>query len=214
MAWNRSLPANATKLRLTPSILQANWDAIEFGQVPYDYLRLEKQGAAPARVANHGLVYSLNPGTGFTELYFRDDRNPSLQTQITNGGKIGTTSTILNAQSISFNGTFQNTQSAMCTAWSYVVIAANAISAQTNYGMSWTRTSTGLYKSTFTASQVTNSNYAIVGTAFSSSGGGEATILSFAADKTRDTSEFSIRIQKTDDSNSDRSFMVAVFGGR
>lgn len=90
MAWNRSLPANSTRLRLSPTIFQANWDAIEFGQVPYDAIRLDKQGSKPTRTDINGFLYCKDAGAGFVELYYEDDRNPSLEVQITNNGGIGT----------------------------------------------------------------------------------------------------------------------------
>jgi hypothetical protein len=81
--------------------------------------------------------------------------------------------------------------------------------------MTWTRTDTGKYTATFTAGQVTNANYAITGSAFSSSGGGEGRNLSIDASLAKDTTNFSIIIrQNSGGSRRDVSFSVVVFGGR
>ena len=227
MAYDKTLPTNSTKIRNYPTVLTDNFAAIEEGDISLKHWQvnfIERNAVPgapppandPTRADDTMILFSKQDAAGETELFFMDDQNPANVTQVTQGGALGGASTNILGTDISFDGgTFTNNQNGMCTAWSFVTVVGSAISTQTNYGMTWTRTSTGVYKATFTASQVLNANYVVTGTAYSSSGGSEGTVLSFASDKTRSTTEFSIRMKHvTSDSNRDRSFMVAVFGGR
>ncbi len=105
MVWDKNLPANSTKLRLSPAIFQANWDAIETGGVPYDTLQLSKQVAAPARQNNTGWIYGRDPGSGITELYYEDDQNPSVNIQLTSSGTMGASTTVGTFSSLAIGDT-------------------------------------------------------------------------------------------------------------
>ncbi len=72
MAWNKGLPTVGTKLRLTPSILQANNEAVEEGGVPFDFLSMSDQVADPAREDDTGKIYG-KAVSGISELFFLDD---------------------------------------------------------------------------------------------------------------------------------------------
>jgi len=70
MAWDKTQPTTATKLRLVPSVITPNWDALENGDVPYVKLRLAEQASNPSNVANVAYLYSKeDAATGFTELF-------------------------------------------------------------------------------------------------------------------------------------------------
>jgi len=211
MAWNLNTPTNATKIRLDPSILQAQWNAIETGGVPYDTLRLQLQGAAPARVNGHGFIYALDPGTGFSEMYYEDDRNPSVNTQLTNNSAdptpgIGATSQLLYGSAVVTSGTYQNTQNAFCSAWG--IVEANG-SLGTNFGIASVTVAASIYTVTFT-SALSSANYAVNVTCFTTESNNRVASITEQL-----AASFKVRIQRIDSSNTTTSkFMFSVFGGR
>lgn len=226
MAFDKTLPANRTKIRNYPNILTGNFAGIQTGDSTFKVWQLNfadrdlVDGAPPpaqdpVSIADTMIVYSKQNGDGETDLFIRDDRGSPNTVELTTNGSLGGPSTPVQALTISFDGgTFTNNQNAMCTAWASVVVSGMSISSQTGYGITFSRNGTGEYTGTFTASQVTNANYAVVGTAYSSSGGGEFTVLSIDASTTPTTTSFDIVIRKDGNSSRDRSFMIAVFGGR
>lgn len=221
MAFDKTQPTDTTKLRNLGVVIRPNWVAIEEADSTFRPYALNFQNRTPlgvsndpASIADTSIIYCKDDADGNPEL-FAEDASANI-VQLTQAGAIGSSTSALSGSSITFDkGVFTNNQDAMCTAWSYVVVSGTSISTQTNYGMSWARTGTGLYTATFTASQVTNANYVIVGTAFTSPGGSEGTNLSLDANKVKNTTNFSIQLKhSTSDNQRDRSFMVAVFGGR
>ncbi len=213
MAWNRSLPANATKLRLTPSILQGNWDAIEFGLVPYDYIRLQKQSIAPSRIAGHGLVYGVDPGSGFVELYYRDDRNPSLQTRLTNNGGAGAPGQLLYGSAVVLSGTYQNVQNSFISAYGRCVATASGFSGTPFHLASCTRDAQGEY-TIETDTSFLSGDICIVGTCqrpgSSTPGGFNWITKTFSVNKVTITCETKNR----DGQNRDIPFDVIIVGGK
>jgi hypothetical protein len=85
MPWNTTLPADASKLRLSAGYIRANWTALENGDVPYVKLQLAEQGSNPTRANDTGWLFTKQASSQ-TELYYEDDRNPALVTQITSAG--------------------------------------------------------------------------------------------------------------------------------
>jgi hypothetical protein len=69
MAWQKTKPLSTDQLKNSQADIANNFTAIEAGDVPYDYIRLEDQASAPATVASHGLLYTL---TSDSDLYFKD----------------------------------------------------------------------------------------------------------------------------------------------
>lgn len=74
MAWDNTQPTDNTKLRLAPALIRANWDALETGGVPFDYLQLQEQATEYPGVhpANTGFLYAKQSGTT-TEAFFEND---------------------------------------------------------------------------------------------------------------------------------------------
>lgn len=213
MGWQPSLPANATKIRLSPAIFQANWNALETGTVPYDALRLQAQAAAPARVAGHGFVYGKDPGTGITELHYEDDQNPSVNTQLTTStatAGIGALGQLIYGSAVITSGTYQNTQNAFCSAWGNVDSAG---SLTAGFGVTATRISTGLYRIAFNVA-LSSAAYSICATPVDTSSPNHnrtAMVVVQAA------GNFRVRLQRIDQSGGsfeDCGFTFAVFGGR
>ena len=102
MAWDKTQPTTATKLRLVPSVITPNWDAIEAGTVPHEKLRLAEQAAAPASVANVTYLYSKeDAATGYTELFSINSNGNA--TQLTKGAVAQVTPT---APTLAASGAF------------------------------------------------------------------------------------------------------------
>lgn len=210
MAWNKNLPADASKLRLSAGIIRANWDALETGGVPYDYLQLQEQAVNPTRQNNTGWIFSKDPGSGFTEFYYEDDRNPAIVTRLTNNGGIGALGQLIYGSAIVTSGTYQNTQNAFCSAWARVNSAGTLLSG---FGVTSSRISTGLYEITF-ISALSHSNYSVVATTFDNTTPDHNRVAMMV---TQAVGSFRLRMQRIDQSGGntiDVGFSVAVFGGR
>lgn len=220
MTFDATQPTDTTKIRRLGQVIRPNWEVIEQADSSFQPYAVNYQDRTPLGVSNDPtaipgafILYTKQDGAGNPELFGIDGSGNIIQ--ITKGGSIGSSSSSLQVDSISFDGgTFTNNQNAMCTAWSYVVVSGSSISTQTNYGMTWSRVSAGTYKATFSASQVLNSNYVVTGTAVSGAAAVSPSIISVKATATRNTSEFTIQIQKLDATKVDVSFHIAIFGGR
>ena len=214
MAWNKLLPANSTKIRLEPTVLQANWAAIEAGGVPYDSLRLEGQAVAPTRVALHGFLYSRDPGDGVVELFYEDDQNPAVSTQLTTEGKLGSTSTQLLTSGISYD------DSLFLTASNFVIARAQITSAaavQYNDGISsCTSSGTGQYTVKVDAGRLLTDNYTIIVSSFTSGGSHTVVnIISRTAVNPIAITQIEIEtVLRSNGSLANTSFFIAIVGGR
>lgn len=219
MAWSTTLPANSTKIRLTPSVLQANWVAIETGGVPYDTLKLQKQGAAPARSDGFGWVYGLDPGTGFTELYYEDDRATSLKTQITNGAGtptqgLGATTQLVYASGLRFDTSYSYKATNFITARCSVAsdgtpsMALNATASKTG---------TGEYTVTISSGTLQVNSYQVIATCFETSGGDTAilNLLTKAVVNPATTTVITLNTKRRSDGGlRDTPFEIIIVGGR
>lgn len=164
MAWNKNLPADATKLRLSAGIIRSNWDAIETGLVPYAKLKLARQAANPTRQNNFGWIFTKNPGTGFSELYYEDDRNPASVIQLTSAGVLGSSSTAILTTGITFSGKTQvNNQTAIVSAWAQCQGTASGFAGFAYNIASCNRTATGEY-TIKTTNNFINGSIAFIGT--------------------------------------------------
>lgn len=89
-AWQSSKPAGSDTIKTSDENIRANWDAIETGLVPYDYIRLEAQGSDPTAVADHVLLFGKDASSK-TEVHWIDEDSNSVQ--LTSGGLLGSTGT-------------------------------------------------------------------------------------------------------------------------
>lgn len=98
MAWDKSLPANQTKIRNYPSVLTGNFAAVEEGQDSLKQwkINLIERNAIPSapatdptRVDDVMQLYSKQNADGNTDLYVLDDRNPANVIELTENGKVG-----------------------------------------------------------------------------------------------------------------------------
>lgn len=146
MPWDRTLPANSSKIRLSAGYIRSNWDAIEFGDVPYDKLQLQEQAANPTQTADTGWLYTKDSAT-ITELFYMDDQATPEVIQLTSGGKIGSSGRDLIGARLFFGSTtFQNTQANMVNAHGRFTDAGGLIAA---FNVNCTRVAAGRYDITF-----------------------------------------------------------------
>lgn len=110
MAWDKTLPANATKIRNYPTVLTDNFSAVEEGD---DSLLLWKINlyernaipsappTDPARIDDTFQLYGKNDSTsGEVELFGIDAVNPANVIQMTQDGCLGSYNTCIRASEI------------------------------------------------------------------------------------------------------------------
>ena len=218
MAFDKTLPANSTKLRNAPTVLTDNFAAIEEADSSFKPYAINLQDRNPLAVANDpatisgsSIIYVKQDGSGNPELYSKDGSGNILQ--MTSGGLLGGPSTAIKGSTIRFgSSTRTNNQNAMVSAWAYVssagaVLAGNGIASVTHTA------STGVYQLNFTASHMANSNYGVQVTPYRNSS--TNIIAQVDIQVTYNTSSFTIRInERSGGSSRDAPFSVAVFGGR
>lgn len=214
MAWNKNLPADNSKVRLVPGYLRANWSALEDGDVPYDKIYLNKQAVDPTGVPNAGYIFPKDPGTGITEIYYKDSQAAANAIQLTSSARLGAATTPMICESIqAVNGykigaSYTNTQNAFCSAWAVVDLNGNLLSG---YGLTSSRNLVGDYTLNFSAA-LTGANYVVIGTVFTS-----LTRARVLYCYNRLAASFSVRTQAVNanaGTYEDADFMVTVFGGR
>lgn len=210
MTWDPSKPADNTKLRVAPGLERSNWNAIQQGGVPYVKLQLAEQGANPTRADNTGWIFTKEASSQ-TELYYEDDRNPAKIIQLTSNGRIGNSAITVITQNLTFNGTYNNNQSSMASAW-----ARCASGGGVTYGFniaSSTRSGTGNY--TILTNAVFNSaNVVVQLTSYQASSDTPAGIT-VLGDPTivGNQVSFDVEIKNRSGNAIDRKFFVAIFGG-
>lgn len=79
MAWDKSLPANSTKIRNAPPPITNNWDAIESADATFKPVALNLDNRTPlgvtndpAAIADAVLAYSKEDASGDPQLYAID----------------------------------------------------------------------------------------------------------------------------------------------
>ena len=218
MTWNQSLPADASKLRLSAGLIRTNWKALEEGGVPFDSLRLQQQAVAPTRLAGHGWLFTANPGSGQTELFYEDDRNPGMSTQLTSGvgspvPGIGAAGQLIYGSALIFSGTYQNVQDSFVSAWARCQGTASGFLGTAFHIASCTRTATGEY-TIATDATFLDGDVAVIGTTRQLSSDTPGTfnwlVKSFAAGVVTITVEVKNRSGQHDD----RAFDIMILGGR
>lgn len=215
MAWSKILPGNNEKIRNLGSVIRPNWEAIEEGDdvgvanmLQMRSVQLDNRTGLAANsdpITNAGThyVYSKDDGGGTQEGFMKDSAGNVLQ--LTNGGKIGSTSMNYEADTISFDATRTYNENNIVPAWGYV--ASGALS----YGngvSSVAKISTGLYEITFTAGRLTTTSYAVVAM-------GVTNVSSSWDGSTKTTTNFRCQFrQSADGSLKDSNFFFMVTGGQ
>lgn len=182
MAWDKTLPANGTKIRNYPTVLGDNFSAIEEGDDTLQHWQLnfiERDAipsappTTPTRIDDTMIIYSKQVGSSETELFILDDRSPANDIQITEDGSLGSFSTSLKLDSFAFDSNITMNENNVITAWSYT--QKNG-SQSGSFGMTCSRISDATYEYTFTTNMA-NANYSVIAMSRNAGGTGNVEIM-------------------------------------
>ena len=99
MAWDKSLPSNTTKIRNYPTVLTANWQAIEENDTGVVATSLNQWAIhlidrstiggsnTPSRLDDINQIYSRNDGST-NQLFMLDSENPANEIQLTRSTEV------------------------------------------------------------------------------------------------------------------------------
>jgi len=219
MAWDKTLPANGTKIRNYPTVLGDNFSAIEEGDDTLQHWQLnfiERDAipsappTTPTRIDDTMIIYSKQDGSSETELFILDDRSPANDIQITEDGSLGSFSTSLKLDSFAFDSNITMNENNVITAWSYT-LANGTRSGSFGIASSTRVGGVAQYTYTFTTSMV-NANYAVVGTAIDN----VTSNPSIVSIGNKTTSGFTLYVRNQNNTliTGGNSHMVMVVGGR
>jgi hypothetical protein len=209
MTWNASFPLDNTKLRLAPSGLRGNFNAIQQGNVPMRRVKLAEQASDPTREADRGFIYTKeDASTTTTELWYINDNNPASKVQLTQDGFVGSPTSRFIVQDIfTTTSTIANNQNGFVSAWA--TVAATGASMPTSYNVLSVVHVNGSGTYTFTLSPtLSTADYAVVVTALATT----QTKISIRV-RGRTTNQFVVDMMENGVST-DIAFSFSVFGGR
>jgi len=175
MAWNAALPANNEKIRNLGTVIRPNWEALQqgddvgvSGMLEMRSVQLDNRTGLAANnnpITNAGTHYlfSKNDSGGTQEGFAKDSAGNVIQ--FTNGGKIGSTSTSYEANSVrltslTFDGSVTYNANNLIRAWG--IVASAGTSFVTNKGFPGTVTLEGAatYVITITGMAAGGGNFA------------------------------------------------------
>lgn len=113
MAFDKTLPSNSTKIRNYPSVLTSNFAAIQTGDLTFksEALNFIERDAVvpgiasdPTRDDDTMIIYSKQDAATNTELFVMDDTAGPNIMQLTEDGRIGSSSTDLSCSTLTFDG--------------------------------------------------------------------------------------------------------------
>ncbi len=218
MAWSALLPADTEKIRDLGSVIRDNWDAIEQNDTAVAATSLNQWvvhlidratiGGAntPARIDDIGMVYCRNDGS-FNELYFEDSQNAANEIQLTEDGKIGSETTQIVTQDISFGSETATYSSDNMTAYWAAVNSSGTILSQSG-GLTCVRNSTGKFTVTFSVAQ-SDGNYGVHLSVENDPGNSHT-----ANYHTKTVNDFKLTIVNQNATKLDNAFTVSVYGKR
>jgi hypothetical protein len=220
MAFDKTLPTNATKIRNYPTVLTDNFSAIEEGDITLKYWQvnfIERNSVPgappptndPTRADNTMILFSKQDGAGETELWILDDRSPANNYQITEAGKLGSQNTQFVTQDISF-GTETSTYSSTNMIAYWAIISSGGAVVASSGGITAVRNSTGRYTVTFTTPQSTV-NYGVNVTCENTSTGDNPHICNYFS---KNINNFQVLIKNQNGTSVDRAFTITIYGGR
>lgn len=172
--WLKNKPASGDNLAASDKLLRDNFNAIEQGLVPYDYLTLEDQSSTdPTPATGFGYIYAKQANSK-PELHWIDEDDNVIQ--LTTAGSFGNSnfnvdsSGNVDCTSISFDsGSNTFNASSFIKGWATFNGTSGGFSVLDSYNCTPTRDSTGVYTLTW-GDDFGSANYVVVGTAQSSSG--------------------------------------------
>lgn len=221
MAYDKTLPTNTTKIRNYPTVLTDNFAAIEEGDLSLKHWQvnfIERNAVPgapppandPTRADDTMIFFSKQDGSGETEMFLMDDRNPANIIQLSEDGSMGSFSTTLKIDSFAFDSNFTYNEDYIVKAWAKC--NSNGTFAKQR-GFDSISGSGGLYTLTLLANVVTDANFCVVATA-DKSGGSErmAGWRNMAYDGGTMKGSFQINIFNGGGSNRTQDFTVMVMG--
>lgn len=213
MAFDKTQPTDTTKIRNLGVVIRPNWVAIESAESTFRPYALNLQNRTPlavsndpAAIADTSILYVKDDALGNPETFAIDGSSNIVQ--LTQNGAMGSITTPLRTQSITYDGTYLNTQDGFVSAWA--IVAANGAIINT-YGLSSVKNATGDYTLTFT-SALSTANYVVNGTVQKNNTRARVVWV-----YNQTANNFSVRVQAINASAGayeDNIFMVSVYGGR
>jgi len=186
MVWDKSKPAATDLISDSQGDIQGNFQAVEEGDVPFE--RLECANTSPPATGKADSIYVYGKDANSkAELHARDEDNNEVQ--LTSAGKMGHTTTDVEMNSYTFDGTVTFAEQQQIACWR---VFNDALSVNFGQGCTVTKNSVGNYTITFDANVVTTANYAVAGSGSSN----VAVNASY-----NDTTSFTVITRSTTDSN-------------
>jgi len=169
MAFDRTLPANTTKLRNLGIVIRPNWEAIELADSSFQPQAInfaDRTVAAvpsnPVAIADTYITYSKTDGAGNPEYFGIDDSSNVIQ--FTYGGRLGSPTTNLTVNNLNFASyaTTYSINNIMHTYGQFTDTGATVVAANCTIA----KVTTGRYRITF-SSALPTTNFVTVATPFS-----------------------------------------------
>jgi len=216
MAYDKTLPTNSTKIRNYPTVLTDNFAGIEEGDISLKYWQanfIERDAipsapaTTPTRADDTMIMYSKQDASGETELFILDDRATANDIQVTEDGNLGSASTDITCNTISFDaGVSSMGPLQQVSGW--IRVASNGAVTATSGTLTASRDSLGLYSIGFSTAPA-NANFCGIATLANTSSRRSISCQQYSA------TAFKVRIySNSDGNNNDEPFQVVVFGGR
>ena len=218
MTWDKTLPSNTTKIRQYPTVLTANFAAVEEGDSTLQQwkINLIQRNAipsappvTPAKIANVVQVYAKQSIFSRSELFVTDDHSPVNTIQLTQDGKIGA-----QGQDIRANNYFYGADTIGRGLWSSPTIVGRIDESGAvltgSQGIASVSIASNVFTVNFTASRITNTNYMVLVTPqFGSSSNPR-----FACWDNKTTSSVDVYVVNQNGTKARRPFDIIIFGGR
>ncbi len=234
MAYDKTLPANSTKIRNYPTVLTNNFAAIEEGDISLKHWQINfiERNAVPGapppandptRADDTMIMFSKQDSAGETELFLLDDRSPANNFQITQNGALGSTSTQVNANGLAFD--VDSTTGLTYVDGQMIVAYGNFnVLGILQFGKNMTtagtpRPSTGLFNVNVDADVLQNANYVISGSVRNSgnSGGSVRGVMPLLTPAPVASTATTIQLEVKRDggrTNDFDDFFIMICGGR
>ncbi len=222
MAWDQTKPSNTEKIRDLGSVIRDNWKAIEENDTAVAASSLNQwvihlidratiAGAnTPARIDAIGMIYCRNDGSQ-NELYFQDSENPANEIQMTEDGSMGSHSTSVKMDDLSFDTDLTYNENNVITAYA-ITTSGGALTA--GFNLTVTSGGTGRYNYTFAdANTMAGTNYVVTGNAIKQGSAGTATVQNVSI-PTRTSTTFVVNTVNSNGTFSSVAHMIMVVGGR
>ena len=169
MAWDSTKPTDSEKLRVVPSLIRNNFQAVEDADDIGIANMLEMRSAQlynrqyvttddPTTSAGTQYLYCRNDNQGVQETFTKDSAGNIIQ--LTNDGNLGSLITRVQASSISFDGALLLGKLNVVPAWGFV---QNNILAYGSGVTSALRPGIGTYVINLESGTVKNTNYSVFG---------------------------------------------------